>query len=189
LTSKPGDTSPTARGLFVREQFLCQEVPAPPPGVNSNLPPVTKEKPMTNRERLGVHLSNDSCSSCHRLIDPIGFGLERYDAIGRQRETVRIVVQPAHADRGEKPATFDLPLAAKGEVLGVRDSAFETPAELGRVLAGSAQCQQCVVRQLFRYSRGRHEEVDDQPLLDRAYEEFRQSGFRFQALMMALARE
>jgi hypothetical protein len=189
LTSKPGDTSPTARGLFVREQFLCQEVPQPPPGVNSNLPPVTKERPMTNRERLGVHLSNDSCSSCHRLIDPIGFGFEKYDAIGRHRETLKLTVAPAHADRGEKPANFSLPLLADGEVLGIPDSAFTQPSQLGRVLARAPQCQQCVVKQLFRYARGRHEEPDDQPLLDRAYAAFRDSGFRFQTLLAALARD
>ena len=45
LTAKPEDSSPTARGLFVREQFLCQHVPDPPPGVNMNLPPVTEAKP------------------------------------------------------------------------------------------------------------------------------------------------
>ena len=58
LTSKPAETSPTARGLFVREQFLCQHVPDPPPGVNSNLPPVSASKPLTNRERLGTHVSS-----------------------------------------------------------------------------------------------------------------------------------
>jgi len=57
LTSKPEDTSPTARGLFVREQFLCQEVPQPPPGVNTNLPPVSAAKPQTNRDRLAMHLN------------------------------------------------------------------------------------------------------------------------------------
>src|SRR5262249_47260012 len=45
MTAKPEDSSPTARGLFVREQFLCQHVPDPPPGVNTNLPPVTEAKP------------------------------------------------------------------------------------------------------------------------------------------------
>ena len=52
LTAKPDDSSPTARGLFVREQFLCQHVPDPPPGVNTNLPPVTEAKPQTNRDRM-----------------------------------------------------------------------------------------------------------------------------------------
>ncbi len=52
LTAKPDETSPTARGLFVREQFLCQHVADPPPGVNTNLPPVTEAQPMTNRDRM-----------------------------------------------------------------------------------------------------------------------------------------
>ena len=55
LTGNPNETSPTARGLFVREHFLCQHVPPPPPGVDTNLPAVTAEKPMTTRERLAMH--------------------------------------------------------------------------------------------------------------------------------------
>jgi hypothetical protein len=189
LTSKPGDTSPTARGLFIREQFLCQEVPQPPPGVNSNLPPVTKERPMTNRERLAVHLANDSCASCHRLIDPIGLGLEKYDAIGRHRPVIKLTVNPPRAEKNEKPVTFELPIDTAGEVLGVPDSAFTTPRELGRVLAGSEQCQRCVVKQLFRYANGRHEEPGDDAAIDAAYARFRDSGFQFRELMAALARQ
>ena len=82
LTAKPEDSSPTARGLFVREQFLCQHVPDPPAGVNTNLPPVTEAKPQTNRDRMSEHATNPSCATCHRLIDPIGFGLEKFDAVG-----------------------------------------------------------------------------------------------------------
>ena len=83
LTAKPDDSSPTARGLFVREQFLCQHVPDPPPGVNTNLPPVTEAKPQTNRDRMSEHATNPTCATCHKLMDPIGFGLEKFDAIGR----------------------------------------------------------------------------------------------------------
>ena len=83
LTAKPEDSSPTARGLFVREQFLCQHVPDPPPGVNTNLPPVTEAKPQTNRDRMTEHASNAMCATCHKLIDPIGFGFEKFDAVGR----------------------------------------------------------------------------------------------------------
>ena len=82
VTSKPAETSPTERGLFIRNHFLGQEVPAPPPGVNTALPEITEDKPMTNRERLAIHLNSESCAACHRLIDPIGFGFEQYDAIG-----------------------------------------------------------------------------------------------------------
>src|SRR6185369_11772628 len=86
LTAKPEDSSPTARGLFVREQFLCQHVPDPPAGVNTNLPPVTEAKPQTNRERMSEHATNPSCATCHKLIDPIGFGFEKFDAVGAKRD-------------------------------------------------------------------------------------------------------
>src|SRR5262249_5525849 len=78
LTAKPDDTSPTARGLFIREQFLCQHVSEPPPGVNTNLTPVTEVRPQTNRDRMREHVTNPSCSTCHNLIDPIGFGFEKF---------------------------------------------------------------------------------------------------------------
>src|SRR6185312_1854372 len=91
LTAKPEDSSPTARGLFVREQFLCQHVPPPPPGVNTNLPPVTEAKPQTNRDRMTEHASNPMCASCHKLMDPIGFGLEKFDAIGARRDKLTLV--------------------------------------------------------------------------------------------------
>ena len=90
MTAKPDDTSPTARGLFVREQFLCQHVADPPPGVNTNLPPVTESRPVSNRERLAMHTTNKTCAGCHDLIDPIGFGFEKFDAIGQRRDRLKL---------------------------------------------------------------------------------------------------
>jgi hypothetical protein len=188
LTSKPAETSPTARGLFVREQFLCQHVPDPPPGVNTNLPPISKEKPMTVRERLGEHVSNPTCASCHSLIDPIGFGLEKYDGIGRRIEKARVTAPQTHGDRDKKPFTVELPIDSSGSIAGIPDSAFSSPKELGRVLAGSAQCQECVVKQLFRYQSGRLETVADRELIRRALDDFRASSFRFKELIIALAK-
>src|SRR4029077_15210038 len=82
LTSKPAETSPTARGLFVRNHFLGQEIPPPPPGVNAVLPAVTENAPLTHCPRLDVDLKSESCAGCHQLIDPIGLGFEQYNAIG-----------------------------------------------------------------------------------------------------------
>lgn len=188
ITSKPAETSPTARGLFVREQFLCQEVPQPPPGVNSNLPPVTRERPMTQRERLAVHLSNEACASCHSLIDPIGFGLEKFDAIGGRREKLELTIFPARFERGVEPKQVALDLDTTGQVAGLPNAAFSSPRELGMILAASPQCQQCIVRQLFRYMAGRHEGEADRRVIERAYDDFQRSGFRFQELMVSLVR-
>ena len=95
-TSKPGETSPTVRGFFIRQQFLCQEIPDPPPGTNSNLPPVAAAHPQTNRERLKEHMLNATCMGCHSLMDPVGLGFEKFDAIGRHREKQSITFLPEH---------------------------------------------------------------------------------------------
>ncbi|AKF09674.1 DUF1592 domain-containing protein [Sandaracinus amylolyticus] len=79
-------TSPTRRGHFIRDRLLCQEIPPPPPTVGP-LPEVDVGS-VSTRERYEVlHASNESCNSCHRLMDPIGFGFEHLDAAGRRRET------------------------------------------------------------------------------------------------------
>lgn len=188
LTSKPADTSPTARGLFVREQFLCQEVPQPPPGVSTNLPAPNKARPQTTRERLGVHLSNESCASCHQLIDPIGFGFEKFDAIGRHRDKQRVVFRPARGEKDTPDVTVDLDLDTSGHVAGIKESAFSTPRQLGKILAASPQCQECVVKQLFRFAAGRHETISDRIAIRKAYEDFQRSGFLFQELLVSLSR-
>ncbi|MFN0102368.1 MAG: DUF1592 domain-containing protein [Bryobacteraceae bacterium] len=186
-TAKPSETSPTARGLFVREHFLCQEVPQPPPGVNANLPLNSREKPMTNRERLATHLSNESCASCHTLIDPIGYGFEKFDAVGQRREKLKIVFAPERKDKG-KSETVLLDLDTSGSVAGAPNSAFRSPRELGTILAGNAQCQQCVVKQLFRYYHGRMEKAGDAATLRHSFDDFKKSGFHFQELMVSLLR-
>jgi hypothetical protein len=187
LTAKPAETSPTSRGLFIREQFLCQLVPQPPPGVNTNLAPVSAEKPLTNRERLAEHLNNEACASCHNLIDPIGFGFEKFDAVGQRQETARIYIQPSRKERNAKPRTFELPLDTSGWVAGLKDSAFSAPPRLGRILADSDTCRECVVKQLFRYAAGRMEAAADRPAILEHLRRFRNAGFHFQELMVSIA--
>ncbi len=190
LTSKPEETSPTARGIFVREHLLCQTVPDPPPGTNANLPPLDEEKPQTNQQRLSAHMTNPSCAGCHNLIDPVGFGLERFDAIGKRREKQTLNFFPSRADVMEdpsaKPKTVQIPLEPKGVIQGIPNSNFSSPKELGRILAGSPECQECVVRQLFRYAFGRKEGAADRAAIQQSTEAFRRSEFRLQELLISL---
>jgi hypothetical protein len=191
LSSKPDETAPTGRGLFIREQFLCQQVPPPPPGVDTNLPPVEESKPVTNRERLAMHAGNKMCASCHNLIDPIGFGFEKFDAIGMRREKHKLLFYPnltGVASRRAKPKEIDLELDTKGWVAGLPDSEFTSPRELGDLLAKSPQCQECLVKQVFRYMSGRQDTPADRPALSQALEQFRKSDFRFKELMVALVK-
>ncbi|MFN0124310.1 MAG: DUF1592 domain-containing protein, partial [Blastocatellia bacterium] len=188
LTAKPDDTSPTARGLYVREQFLCQHVAEPPPGVNTNLPDITEAKPQTNRDRMREHVTNPSCATCHNLIDPIGFGFEKFDAIGARRETFKLRFFGSYegGHNTGPPKTMDLPLDTSGFVAGLPDAKFANPRELGAVLARAPQCQDCIARQYFRYTAGRMETAADRATLRRVSDAFRQSQFRFKELMIAL---
>jgi hypothetical protein len=187
LTAKPDDTSPTARGLYVREQFLCQHVPDPPPGVNTNLPAVTPDNPQTNRDRMTAHVSNPTCASCHTLVDPIGFGFERFDAVGVRRDNLVLEFRsPGPRKKGEPARKATLPLDTTGKIAGIPDSQFGSPADMGSILAKSPQCQECIVKQYFRYSAGRLEGLADRPLIKRALERFQGSQFQFKELMLAI---
>ena len=93
----------------MREQFLCQHIADPPPGVNTNLPPVNEAKPQTNRERMTEHTTNKSCAGCHNLIDPIGnvplFAGFMYSAVGSYLVRVRRVFDLRYTRYPPKAAT------------------------------------------------------------------------------------
>jgi len=193
LTAKPEDSSPTARGLFVREQFLCQHVPDPPPGVNTNLPPVTEAKPQTNRDRMSEHTTSTSCATCHKLMDGVGFGLEKFDAIGARRDQLVLEFRKKKGEEededGDKKSPkkiVTLPLNTQAYVAGISNSEFSSPLELGAVLAKSSLCQECIVKQYFRFQAGRTDTPADRPLIRAVSERFRSSDFRFKELILSL---
>ncbi|HET9469206.1 MAG TPA: DUF1592 domain-containing protein [Vicinamibacterales bacterium] len=185
-TTGPVETSPTARGLFVREHLLCQVVPNPPPGVNTTLPEPTADAVRAKRERLLQHVENQSCSGCHRLMDPIGFGLEKYDAIGAWREKEKLEVG---GEAGGRPGKLvEVEINAVGEIAGLPNSTFGDSRALGRVLASSPVCQDCVVKQMFRYAFGRPETPADRASIAGAAAAFRASGFKFKEMLISLVR-
>jgi len=165
-------------------------VPDPPPGVNTNLPPVTEEQPKTNRDRMSEHASNPVCASCHKLIDPIGFGMEKFDAIGARRDQLQLEFRGGRGGgaggRGMAARTVKLELNTNGMVAGLPDANFSSPVQLGAVLAKTPQCQECVVKQYFRYTAGRLEALADRPVILKAVEDFRRSGYKFQEMMVSL---
>ncbi len=185
LTSKPEDTAPTSRGIFVREQFLCQQVPPPPPGVDTNLPPVEEALPRTNRERLASHTTNPACAGCHLLIDPIGFAFEKFDAVGIYHPKAKLLFYPDEHEAKVPKKEVLLDLDTTGHLTGVPNSEFRNPRELGEILARTGQCQECIVKQVFRYQAGRHEMRSDAPLIQQVLQDFRSSGFRFQELLVS----
>lgn len=135
VTSQPNRTSPVKRGVWVLEQLLCAAPPPPPPDVEGfdSTEPIAGE---TLRERFERHRSDPICSSCHAVMDPIGFGLESFDAIGRYRET-------------DNDGTID----PSGVILGGGE--FDTTTELATLLATDPRFPRCVTRQMMTYALGR----------------------------------
>jgi hypothetical protein len=168
LTAKPDESSPIYRGKLVREALLCQQLPAPP----ANIPaPPEVSADVSTRERLSQHEEDPACSGCHRLLDPIGFGFEHFDAIGRFRSE----------DGGQ-------PVDASGELLSTADSdgAFTGVSELGEKLASSAEVEACMVKQWFRYALGRFEQDFDACTLQRLVAAFRAADQDLNALPRAV---
>jgi len=189
-TAGPTATSPTSRGIFIRERLLCQHVPPPPPGVNQTLPePTDPTSARTRRQLMTAHVENATCASCHRLMDPIGFGLENFDAIGRWRDKETIVLPGRGAGEGGgrgKANNVALSIDTQGEIAGIPNSTFSDATQAGRILADSPVCQKCIVRQMFRYSYGRLETGADEPTIDRILAHFKDSRFRFKTLLLGL---
>lgn len=137
-------TSPVERGLAVRSRFFCQSLPQPPPTVSSAVVDATSAG-QTVRDRFEAHSRDPACRGCHALIDPIGFGFENMDTIGRLRSE----------DGG-------VPVNASGALVGTDvDGPFTGPAELAERLVRSRQARDCFVVELFRFIEGRDETPAD----------------------------
>src|SRR4029077_12790626 len=87
VTSYPTRTSPVIRGKWVLDNILGSPPPPPPPDVPELKESGETGKVLTMRERMAVHRSNAVCASCHRRMDPIGFAMENFDAVGNWRST------------------------------------------------------------------------------------------------------
>jgi hypothetical protein len=143
------------RGKFIRERLLCQAVPAPPPTVNAAFP--LPDPNLTHRERFDVHRADPTCNSCHRVLDPYGYGFEVYSAIGSWLST----------DKGK-------PVDARGTLVGTSkgDIAYDGPLDLISKLVALPDVQDCVLRQTFRFFAGRQEAPGDTCQLARAKASF-----------------
>jgi hypothetical protein len=164
LHSTPGRSSPTIRGKALREVMLCQKVPDPPGNVNFNLVQDTKNPQFrTARARLAAHATQATCVGCHRLIDPVGLGLETFDSSGEYRPT-------------ENGATID----ASGELDGIK---FADAAGLARALHDDPATPTCLVNRLYAYAAGRSPVKGEAAWMKFLYADFAANGYRLPDLM------
>ncbi|MYC67116.1 MAG: DUF1592 domain-containing protein [Acidobacteriia bacterium] len=169
-TSFPNRTSAVKRGVWVLEQVLGEHVPATPP----NVPALDEQDQATVanlslRERTELHRTNPVCANCHQMLDPIGFGLENFDAIGRWR------------DRDDNGEVID----AAGELPG--GERFSGPKELNAIIAGRiGDLARNLVEKLLAYALGRRLEGYDEIVVDELMHEIAGDGYRMQALVSAV---
>ena len=168
LHSHPGRSSPTLRGQAVREIFLCQHVPPPPPDVDFSLLQDTYNPDfLTTRDRLVEHRRNPMCASCHNLTDPIGLTLEVFDAAGGYRTT-------------ENGALID----ASGELNG---RTYTGPPGLAEALRDEPRATSCFLERAFSYGTARMPTDGERAWLAELQTDFAESGVKWRALMRSIA--
>jgi hypothetical protein len=163
LYANQEEGSPTQRGKFIRETILCTSIPMPPANVSTELPDLPAGVVLTKRQRMAMHETVPSCAVCHKQMDPLGFPLESFDAIGKYRTT----------DQG-------LAIDVSGELDG---TSFNGPVELGQKLAAHPAVADCLVRNMYRYGTGHVETTTEQPVLDTLKAGFRTGGYHLRDLM------
>jgi mono/diheme cytochrome c family protein len=169
VNSHPERTSPTRRGRWVLEEVIGKPPPPPPPDI-PQLQFVRKANPKaTEREILEIHRAKPMCASCHRVMDPIGFGLENFDNQGRWRETLK-----------------DAPIDASGELPGKK--AFNGPAELKHLIAEHTDDLARVLSQrVMTYALGRALHYADDDAIDSVVAKTAAANYRFDTIITEVA--
>jgi Protein of unknown function (DUF1588)/Protein of unknown function (DUF1592)/Protein of unknown function (DUF1595)/Protein of unknown function (DUF1585)/Protein of unknown function (DUF1587) len=160
--AQPERNSPTRRGIFILQNFLCQTPPVAPSGVVTTVP-VDGGSNLTTRQRLAQHLADPSCVACHELIDPLGFALEHFDSIGQYRAT-------------EGGLTID----ATGTLDGV---AFDGEAQLATVLRQSPRALTCMMSNFYRDANGRIDAKADSAQIDTLGQTLTSKGYVWRDLV------
>lgn len=167
VTSLPERTSPVKRGIWVLEQVLGQHVPPAP----MNVPRLERQDKkkianLTLRQRTELHRKDTVCANCHKVLDPIGFGLENFDAIGRWRDK---------DDSGG-------PIDAAGELPDGKR--FSSPKELKDIIAARQdEMARNLAEKLLAYVLGRQLNGYDEIVVDRIVEPTARDGYRMQSLI------
>jgi hypothetical protein len=164
----PARSSVTRRGKALRELFLCQIVPAPPPNVDFSKLDNPDPNLRTARERLSAHATQHSCAGCHKITDPIGLALEHFDGAGQFRAT-------------ENGATID----TSGFLDGKK---YPTAEGLAQAVHDHPALPGCLVNRVYAYGTGGPLSVGaDKPILRYFTDRFAEAGYRLPELLKDIA--
>jgi mono/diheme cytochrome c family protein len=169
LTSVATRTSPVFRGKFILTTFLNTPPPPPLPNVPTLEESNKDEAPKTVREQLERHRNNPVCASCHRIIDPAGFALEKFNSVGQWRE---VTETGAAIDTGgvlADGAKVDGPIALRNAILS-RPDAFAT----------------VLIERLMTYALGRGVEPSDMPVVRSIVKKAAANNYRFESIVQSI---
>ena len=167
VSSYPNRTSPVLRGKWLLEKIQGTPPAAPPPNVEGFVEIEAGQDFTTVRERLEQHRVNPSCNGCHGVIDPLGFSLENFDAVGRWQEMDRMARTPIDASGVMADGTeVGSPMALRNAFLSRPDQFVQTFTE-----------------KLMTFGLGRGVEYHDMPTIRRIVREASQDNYRFSTLL------
>jgi hypothetical protein len=168
VSSYPNRTSPVLRGAWLLENIMGTPPAAPPPDVEGFVEIEEGQEYTTVRERLEMHRVNPSCNGCHGVIDPLGFALENFDAVGRWRDNDRQARTPIDSSGVLADGTpVDGPVALRQAILSRPDQFVQTFTE-----------------KLMTFGLGRSIEYQDMPTVRRIVREAEGDDYRFSALVL-----
>jgi len=174
VNSQPNRTSPVKRGVWILENVLGTKPPDPPP----NVPPLENTtgepgKILTLREKMSMHRANEPCATCHRIMDPMGFALENFDADGKWRQK----------DGGDGGVVID----PSGEIFD--GTKVDGPAALRQALLRySPQFVRNVTEKLMTYGLGRAVEYYDMPVLRSIVRDAARDNNKFSSIVLGIVK-
>lgn len=161
-------TNPVRRGVFLLRHIMCVELPDPPESIANDIMPPDPGAAATGRERYSMHSSNAVCANCHAVMDPPGFALENFDAVGLWRDQ-------------ENGVTID----ASGQ-LDLLPAPFNGPVELVTQIAASEATQHCFAENWMNFGYGRSVDAGDACSVASVEQAFAASGYNIKQLLLAL---
>ncbi|MDD9971579.1 MAG: DUF1592 domain-containing protein [Myxococcales bacterium] len=154
LATGSANTRPVMKGVFIRRNILCDDIPPPPDNAAANTPLVSED--LSTREVVEELTEADGsvCASCHATaINPLGFATEGFDALGRAREEQVLLSQD-----GEIVGMAEINTRSVPRVFPDDATPSEGPADLMRLIADSGKAEACLARHYFRFTFGRFED-------------------------------
>lgn len=182
MTGTGERTSPVERGVFVYSRLLGRPVPPPPPNVPQL--EIDSEQPLTVRETLKAHVEKAQCASCHRRMDPLGFGLEHFNAIGQWRDFEAPLGSNHRKARKQNKSSLDIDATG---VMPDGTSRFDGHEQLKtRIMQNADGLSTGLLKSMLTYALGRRVGFADGDFVDRLHTNWKQQNYGMRTLIHAI---